>query len=120
MDYQELGLGTRKTNVPVQLAKASNFDHDSPFSIETAQVGRIEGYVLPTGGVTDSGPYTMEIPTQEETYLMMNTLGLYVKGQVLRANGNVMDPADVVAPLNCLGTTMWENVEVGSLPFINS
>ena len=112
MDYQELGLGTRKTSVPVQLAKASNFDHDTPFSIEMAQVGRVEGYVGPTGGVTDSGPYTMEIPAQEDTYLMMNTLGLYVKAQVLRANGNVMNQDDVVAPLNCIGTTMWENVEV--------
>ena len=59
MDYQELGLGARKTSVPVQLAKASNFDYDSPLVIESAQIGRIECYAMPTGGVTESGPYTI-------------------------------------------------------------
>ena len=47
---------------------------------------------------------------------MMNTMTLYMKAQVLRASGAHMTAGDVAAPVNALGTTIWENVDVGDEP----
>lgn len=115
MENQEWGVGTRKFNsAPVELAKASNFDHDSPFMIEDVQKERIDGSVRPFGTIQGigSGPYEFVIPSQTDSYLLMNNLALYAKVKVTRPGGVNMQVNDDVAPINCLGTTMWEHVEV--------
>lgn len=108
MDYQEYGIGARKVSVPVQLSMASNLDYNTPIMVEDVQVGRIDCYADPLNGVTESGPYTFNIPAAGETFLLMNTMTLYCKAKVIRENGTNLVAADVCAPINALGITMWD------------
>ena len=112
MDYTEQGVGTRKSLVPVEWTKASNFDHETPVPVEDAQYERIEATVKPVGGATGDGPYTFEIPSQNDSYLVMSTIGLHVTAQVKRSDGTNLVEADDLGPVNSLGTVMFENVEI--------
>ena len=113
MDYQEGGIGSKKINIPVELAKASNLDHDTPLFIEDAQHESIDATVQPTGLIPGDGPGPFEfvIPSQDDSYLMMNNIVLTAKMRIVRENGGNLTAADDVAPINCIGTTLWEHVE---------
>jgi hypothetical protein len=111
-EYSEFGIGSKKSLIPLELTKASNFDHDTPVPIEDAQAQCIDGFVSPVGGCVGDGPYLFEIPAQEDTYIVMQTIGLHVTAQVVRANDANLIAGDVVTVVNSLGTVMWEQVEV--------
>lgn len=114
--FQDIGVGTRKRRLlmpSVQETKSSAFDHETKTPIENYQTGQVNGFVTPVNSLTenDDGPFEFVIPPQDGAYLMMNSLMLYVKGQVLRGNNTPMDN-DVVAPINLLGSSIWEHVEL--------
>lgn len=108
---QESGVGSRKSSVPRQLAKASNFDYSAPFLIENTQRERLEGFIRPTGGVENDGPYEFVIPPSD-TYLQLSTIHLYIKCKIVRENGNDLHATDIVAPINMLASTLWEHTEI--------
>ena len=112
MDYTEQGVGSRKSLLPVEWTKASNFDHETPVPVEDAQYERIDAFVGPVGGVVGDGPFTFEIPPQNDAYLVMSTIALYVKAKVVRTNDADLIDADDVGPVNSLGTAMWEQCEI--------
>lgn len=108
----DLGIGTRKTtNVPTQMAKASNFDYDSPILIEDTQAERMDGFVRPTGSVTGDGPFEFVLQPAGDSYLLMGNLYLYTRAKIVKEGGGNLTAADVVAPVNCLGTAFWEHTE---------
>ena len=108
---QESGVGSRKSVVPRQLAKASNFDYSAPLLIENAQRERLEGEERPIGGVQNEGPFEFIIPPSE-FYLQMSTMYLEITCRVVRENGANLHAGDDVAPINLLGSSLWEHVEV--------
>ena len=105
------GVGSRKSNISSQSARSSNFDFDSPIMIEDTQIDRMDGFVRPTGAVTEEGPYEFVLQPAGDTYLLMGNLYLYAKAKVLREGGANLHATDVVAPVNCLGTAFWEHTE---------
>ena len=112
MELTEFGVGNRKTNIPFELTKASNFDHETPVPIEDAQIERLDNFVRPVSGVSGGGPYLFEIAAQEDTYLVMSTIALEVTAQITRTDDTDLQATDTVGPINSLGTTMWEQIEV--------
>lgn len=107
----EHGVGTRKSNVPVQHTKASNFDHDSKILVETAQAGRVDGFVDPTGGITQDGPFRFDLPSLDNTYLMMCNLYLHIKARVVRSNNTLLVQDEEVSTTNLFATAMFDRVE---------
>lgn len=118
MTRTESGVGSHKetdANAALSstaLAQASNFDHSMPIIVEDTQQERVEGSVGPTGGVTGNGPYEFVLPPVEQTFLLLGNLSLYCKARVMRENDAPLIGTDVVAPVNGLGTAMWEHTEV--------
>lgn len=112
MDFQEYGIGTRKSTVPTQLAKASNFDYDSPIMLEKIQTSRIECSTRPDGGLSETGPYTFILPSHPDSYLLLANVGLYCQAKIVQRDGTDIAAADTLAPVNMLGSAMWERVEV--------
>lgn len=108
----EYGVGTRKNELALVGGKSANFDYNAPIVIEDTQTERLEGFVRPTGGLSQSGPYELILPAVQDSYLVTQNLLLYVKARVTRENGDLILPGDVVAPVNCLGVAMWEHTEV--------
>lgn len=120
MDFQEFGVGSRKSNVPAVSAKSSNFDYDAPIMIEDTQQERLEGFVRPTGGVAGDGPFEFILQPAGDSYLLTGNIALYCKARVVREGGNPLTAGDVVAPVNCLGTAMWEHTEVSLNDYVLS
>lgn len=112
MDISDVGVGNIRPNAPIEYGLASNFNYDDPIVIENAQDQCFGGYVRPVGGATGDGPYQFELPPVGDSYLMMNRMYIYLKGKITLENGGDLTETDVVAPINCLGTSMWEHVEV--------
>ena len=110
MDFQELGVGSQKVNVPLQVSKTSNFDHESKLPVESLQVGRVDGEVQPTAGINDIGPYIFRLPALENAYYIMNAMTVYCKAQVVRANGTNLVADDHVAPINYLGLSIYGRI----------
>lgn len=120
MAFHEFGVGSRKSHVPSVSSRASNFDYDAPIMIEDAQKERVEGFLRPTGGVAGDGPFEFILPPATDTYLLTGNLALYCVARVLREDGSEMVPGDVVAPINGLGTAMWEHTEVSLNDYVLS
>ena len=99
------GVGTRKAFLPaVQETKSSAFDHETKTPIENFQIGQTDGYITPVNSLTpDSlGPFEFVLPPQNDSYMMMNSMFLWVRGQVMRGQNGTTDMAanEVVAPCN--------------------
>lgn len=116
--YQDIGVGTRKRrlNLLIQETKASAFDHETKTPIENFQIGQVNGHINPVNSIIENadGPFEFNIPPQENSYLMMNQLFIYVKARVLRGNNAVMDNTDNVSVCNLFGSSLWEHVEVSN------
>ena len=111
------GVGTRKAFLPaVQETKSSAFDHETKTPIENFQIGQTDGYITPVNSLTpDSlGPFEFVLPPQNDSYLMMNSMFLWVRGQVMRGQNGAQDMAAdaVVAPCNLTASALWDSIEV--------
>ena len=116
----ERGVGSLKNELSMTGGVSTNFDYNMPLIIEDTQVERIEGFVRPTGGLTQMGPFELVLPAQSDSYLITQNLSLYLKMKITRENGENLQATDVVAPINCLGTTMWEHTEISINDYILS
>lgn len=105
-----VGVGNRSSIV--EKGTSIEFNHNVPIWVEDTQSTRIESVVRPTGGVNSHGPFEFIIPPISDAYLIMRDMQLYIKAKVLQSNGDPLTADDVVAPINLLGTTMWDSVEV--------
>ena len=91
----------------------TSFNFTSPIITENKQRQRIEGSVRPIGGVAGDGPYEFIVPESATTFLHLNSIVLYGKFKILKANGteDTVD-TDVVAPINNFGIGLWDTTEV--------
>ena len=112
MSSTPIGVGSHGPSF--QKGQPYNFSHAMPIIVEDTQVERLDGFITPTGGVVGDGPYEFNVPAVNDAYLMLGNLSLYMKAKVVKGNGEVIDngTANKVAPVNCLGTTLWQHVEV--------
>ena len=112
-----LGVGVSKSFLPAVLeTKSAAFDHDTKTPIENFQVGQYDGYVTPVNAFRELsvGPFEFIIPASDDSYLMMNTMYLYVKAAVMKGRDGTtpLDPGEAVAPCNLFSGALWEEVEV--------
>lgn len=112
MEVSEYGVGTRRSNVPMEEGSASNFFHDDVLMVDKVQVEGLQGHVNPVGGTVGSGPFEFIIPPVADAYLLMNKLQLYMQLRIVKADGTNCTAEDVVAPVNALGAVFWEHAEV--------
>ena len=111
--HASAGVGIHADNNAIMTkGRASNFDHNIPLVLEDTQHERIEGFVLPTGGVAGNGPYDFVLPAVNDAYLMLGNLSLYVKAKVVQGDGSNLINDNIVAPVNCLGIALWEHIEL--------
>ena len=120
MFESEAGVGTRKVEIPHTVGRSRNFDHETPLVLEDTQTERIEGFLRPRGGVEGEGPFEFVFEAQNDAYLMLSNLNLYMRAKITRENGTAITAADQVAPLNGVGVTMWEHTEVSLNDFVLS
>ena len=111
---EQSSIGVGSHGPKLHKGQAGNFRHSSSIIVDDTQVERLEGFVRPTGGVTGDGPFEFVLPAVNDAYLMLGNLSLYIQAKVVKADGSNIDDGttDLVAPVNCLGTTMWEHVQV--------
>lgn len=114
MSSQSTSVGVGSQGPKLEKGQAGNFFHEGGIIVDDTQVERIEGFIRPTGGVSGDGPFEFIIPAVNDAYLMMGNLALYIQGRVVKGDGSDIDNSitDLVAPINCLGTTMWEHIQV--------
>jgi len=95
-------------------ADDGNFDYNETVVVESSQKSCRDFWIRPTGGVVNQqGPFTFTIDAMADRYLHFNSARLEMKVKVTKADGsNLHVWHDVVAPINLLGVTMWETVEV--------
>lgn len=112
MAVQQFGVGSYRSNIPKEQAKAANFDYDSPVWIESGQRERVEYSIAPENSISDGGPIRFSIPAEPDSYLNMNTINLYTKVKFCRDDGTNLTDEDIISPINFLGTTLWKRVEI--------
>lgn len=97
----------------VKCVAGGDFDYDMQTVIETSQTGYSDYSIIPTGGVVNqAGPFHFCIEEQNRE-IDLNNASLYVKAQIVRANGDdLLGHEDIVAPINLLGTAMWDSIQV--------
>lgn len=109
------GIGTRRGGaVSVIPVDDGEFDYDEKILVETSQKAFRDFWIRPSNGVVNQqGPFMFEIQPENEKYLHLNATGLEVKYRVVHEDGSDLSLwEDVVAPVNLLGSVMWEQVEV--------
>ena len=111
MEVTEYGIGTRRSNMPTISGASSNFDYSTAILMEDTQKERMDGFVRPVGGVTETGPYNFEIPPVADAYLLMNKIALYVKAKITMPDGTDCADTELVAPVAGIGSVMWEHAE---------
>ena len=91
---------------------ADQFDYFSQIPLEVAQVGCIDGYVRPVSGINDTGPFTFVLEPQSHSFLKLNSLNLYAKYRVVKADGSKLDDDEDVAIVNNFASSVWRQTEV--------
>jgi len=105
-------LSNRKLGGFHHPVSTSHFDFDQPLLIEDLQENSFSGYVRPLGGFDNDGPYEFHLDPQGDTWLMLNTLTLETRCQIVKGNGTDLADTDYVAPINNLGGCFWEKVAI--------
>ena len=57
-------------------------------------------------------PIEFYVPASTEDYLDLQFSRIFIKCQIIKANGGVCDPNEVAAPVNDLLNSLWSNVEL--------
>ena len=110
------GGAMEKTRKPPQgcafaHTKNSRMQYREPVPLEASLKDRIDMYVQPTNGVSTEGPFEFVMDPVRETVLPMDLLSLYVRGEVVDAGGERLDPASEVCCSNFLLNSMWKTIE---------
>ncbi len=107
-------IKSHRNALGIQETIEGNFDYNPRINVETGMTGYNDYWVRPIGGVVNQeGPFNFVLDPMPDRYIMLNRAGLEVTLQVTTAEGGELDwIADIVAPINMLGTTMWKQVEV--------
>lgn len=116
MAQKNLGVGTQNLTSDVMQVMAGTFAYEQSVPIESTQYNRIDGFVIPVGGLNNWGPYEFELPAMStNSYLNMDSIYLYGKARIQKevdgADVN-LDEADEVAPINLFGSMFVRNLEV--------
>lgn len=108
------GAGTRKGGFDSVATTGGRFHYNQKVEIETGQRKGKDFWLRPTGGtVNQRGPFYFTIEANENHYLQLNRSRLEMILRVTKGNGQPLKLyEDIVAPVNLLGSTLWENVEV--------
>lgn len=108
------GVGTRRSAFNVAEVDDGNFNYNEQILVETSQKGFRDFWIRPIGGVVNqSGPFTFTIEPMLDRYVQLNRAALEVVCRVVNEDGTDISAwEDVCAPINLLGSCMWENVEV--------
>lgn len=106
------GVGSKVISTPGTSLTENGFVYNWPMLLEDTQSERIEGFVRPTGGVNQSGPFEFVIPAVSDGYLLMNKLYLYMVCKITRGDGRDLEAGQHVAPVNLLGSALFEHTEV--------
>lgn len=107
-------MGTHQSTFGMIEVDDGNFDYGDRVPVETSQKSYKDFWIHPVGGVVNQrGPFLFTIEPTPDKYLQLNRAALEMKMRVVRSDGSpCREWEDVVAPVNLLGTTMWESVEV--------
>ena len=110
----EFGVGTRSSGLDVLAVDDGNFNYGEKVEVEVSQKQGQDYWIRPVGGVVNqAGPFNFTIPPMDDKYIQLNRAQLYVRAKVVRGDGERLNTySDIVAPVNLLGATMWERVEV--------
>ena len=104
--------------------EAGDFNYDPKVSVETSQKSFRDSWIRPIGGVSNqNGPFTFVIEPMVDQYIQLNRAMLEVKCRVVKENGSSLhEVEDIVAPVNLLGSCMWDqvDVELNGQPFSGS
>lgn len=110
--HNNFGVGTRKNPFTIVAVSDGNFDYHEKIAVETSQKDFRDFWIRPTGGITQI-PFSFTIDPMIERYLQLNNAGIEATLRVVRTDGTYLSPwEDIVAPINLLGTCMWEQIEV--------
>ena len=120
----DYGVGTKKSALDLIAVDEGNFDYHKQIGVEVSQKNFKDFWIRPIGGVVNqAGPFTFQIEPSTDQYLQLNRARLEVQARVVGPAGNTLSTwQDIVAPVNLLGATMWETVEVflNDHPFVGS
>jgi hypothetical protein len=109
----EFGVGTRRTAFDVVEMDDGNFDYNEKVPVETSQKSSRDYWIRPIGGSDHPGPYTFTIEPMVDRYLQLNKARMEMHCRVTNEDDTKISLwSDVVAPVNLLGSSMWESVEV--------
>ncbi len=97
------------------------FDYNEKIPIETSQFRYKDFWIRPIGGTENqAGPFNIRIDATAYGYIQLSLAGLELKLRVIRGDGGELHPLeDIVAPVNLLGATLFDSVEVylNGVPF---
>lgn len=110
-DIKKLRLG----DGTVAVTEKEHLDYMSNVPVETSMRSTLHHVISPIGGVANqNGPFTFVIDSQPEwNYIDLNRARLEMKARVVKGDNEKLSLLDnVVAPVNLLGATMWDKVDV--------
>jgi hypothetical protein len=106
------GVGSLKGDAPIFPVAAANFDFEHPQIVESLGAVSRGCEATPVGGHTGDGPYTILIPPEANTWLMMNTVRLKTRCRIVKGSANTPCAADdIVAPVNNFACSMFAKVD---------
>lgn len=110
------GIGTKAGGGDMVEIDGGDFNYDDKVLVETSQDKSYDFHIRPIGAITNTspkGPQYFCIDPLVDKYLQNNRTRLEMRLRVTRGNGDRLQPvSDVVAPVNLLGTMIWESVVV--------
>ena len=83
-----------------------------PEKMEMAINRGIDGFVRPTGGVNNRGPYEFTLPPQNSSYLQMGSIHLFGEMHVVHTDDSALEAGEAVSVVNLLGPSLFEKIEV--------
>ena len=90
----------------------------SPFELfglpptNTAVLKTMEVEHQPRSALQDGSAVEIKVPALTEEYWDLHNSRLYMRVKVVRNNGNKLQAADIVAPINDIFNSFWKNVEL--------
>ncbi len=66
--------------------------------------------IYPTNSLT-SNPVSFKVLPEGPIYFDIGNIKLYMKWQILKENGDNLEAADVVGPINCPHSSFWKDVD---------
>ena len=113
VEARKFGIGKSALAVPGTVPITCPFTYDDPVPVEDVQDELIEGYIRPTGGITQTGPYEFVLPAANDGYLLLNKMKMECRAKIVKSDGKTDCSAaeDVVAPVNLIGSALFQHSE---------